>query len=357
MSSGVPPSSVPGIDNARQYGPPPYTPQGALPGLVPSTTTDIPVSAVLIVLYVSLAVIAVRIIRSNKRRGTPFTPAALFVIIAVLRTLDLSLRIAYAVHQDDVNLAIAATVLSNAGVIVLIILNLLLGPRLMRSFFGPRRSATGWRRRISTLPFLMPIPLLPITLIAVINVIILTFFTMDPKVRSDCLTVQRVAVVVFTVLAFIPTPPSLAVALLSSSSTHSGSGLQPTAAKTGGLLTRVRHPGSYSGSVRTSALVLLTSSLLLTVGAAIRAVMIFSPGRSLSDPAWYHGRPAFYCFNFVIEILVMLLYLLVRFDRRFQIPVETDEKNRLEESMSDREETPGGETDVQGKSTAAGQDV
>lgn len=91
--------------------------------------------------------------------------------------------------------------------------------------------------------------------------------------------------------------------------------------------------------------------------------MVFSPGRPLSDPAWYHGRPAFYCFNFVIEIIVMVLYLLTRFDRRFQVPVEAaddEEKNKrhVEESLSDRENTlSGGETDVQERSTSVAQSV
>ncbi|KAL2754376.1 hypothetical protein ACRALDRAFT_1081436 [Sodiomyces alcalophilus JCM 7366] len=351
MASQLPPSPDPGSGINPQPGSPPYAVQGAFPGLVPNTTTDIPISAVLIALYVGLAATTARLIRSNKRKGTPFGLAALFIVIAVLRTLGLSLRVAYAVHHDNVNLSIAATVVSNAGVIVLIILNLLLGPRLMRAFFGPRRSATGWRRRVSTLPFLVPIPLLPIMLITMINVIILTFFTLDPTVRRNCLTVQRVAVVIFAVLAFIPAPPSLAVALLGSSPARNGSRSQVGTAKPGSLLARVRHPGSYTGSVRTSALVLLASSSMLTLGAVIRAVMIFSPPRPLTNPAWYHSRPAFYCFNFVIEILVMVLYLHARFDRRFRGPVEVDEKSPVEESLSDPERTlSGGETDVQERS-------
>lgn len=42
--------------------------------------------------------------------------------------------------------------------------------------------------------------------------------------------------------------------------------------------------------------------------------------RPRNDPAWYHSKACFYIFNFVVELAVIALYILVRVDLRFYVP-------------------------------------
>ena len=42
--------------------------------------------------------------------------------------------------------------------------------------------------------------------------------------------------------------------------------------------------------------------------------------RPREDPAWYQSKACFYVFNFVVEIIVIFLYVAVRVDQRFWVP-------------------------------------
>jgi hypothetical protein len=74
------------------------------------------------------------------------------------------------------------------------------------------------------------------------------------------------------------------------------------------------------GHWRTKIALLLTSSTLLTFGAAIRGSVVFKNPRSVYDPAWYDDKAVFYIFNFTFETIVVYMYLLARVDKRFHIP-------------------------------------
>ncbi|KAF9784200.1 hypothetical protein IL306_007972 [Fusarium sp. DS 682] len=73
------------------------------------------------------------------------------------------------------------------------------------------------------------------------------------------------------------------------------------------------------GRMRTKVQLLVFTSALLTLGAAFRTGVSFKL-RPINDPAWYHSKACYYCFNYVIEIIVVFSYALSRFDRRFHIP-------------------------------------
>lgn len=311
---------------------PPYLSPAAMPGMTPTASTDIPVAAVLIVFFVAFFVTNIVILRQNNRNGTPFRLTILLIVYSVFRTAALSLRIAYAEVQSDANLTIAANVLANAGAIMLIILNLLMMPRLMGAFFGPSRMAAGgWRKKVATLPFMIPIPLVPIMLLMTINVVILTFFTTDATVRQNCLTVQKVALTVLAVVAFVPVVPSFIVALLGSST----SAVKARSSGFAGMLARkTLNPVPGTGSVRTNALLMLFGSSVLTLGAAIRAATLLSPARPADDPAWYHERGTYYIFTYAVEILVVGAYLIFRLDRRFQTPKPEATESLAEEGKA-----------------------
>lgn len=84
---------------------------------------------------------------------------------------------------------------------------------------------------------------------------------------------------------------------------------------------RRRRPEKFGqGRYRTKISLLLFTSVLLTLGACFRLAVNFSTPRPLADPAWYDSKASFYCFNFVIEIIVVYTYAVTRFDRRFHVP-------------------------------------
>ncbi|RYC61765.1 hypothetical protein CHU98_g4422, partial [Xylaria longipes] len=64
---------------------------------------------------------------------------------------------------------------------------------------------------------------------------------------------------------------------------------------------------------------LLFTSALATLGAAFRIYTGYAP-RPASNPAWYHGRACYYCFNYVTDLIISAAYLFSRFDRRFIVP-------------------------------------
>lgn len=74
-----------------------------------------------------------------------------------------------------------------------------------------------------------------------------------------------------------------------------------------------------AGRWRTKVWLLLCTSALATLGATFRVSTGYAP-RPVSNPAWYHSRACYYCFNFVTDLIVSTTYLFLRFDRRFIVP-------------------------------------
>lgn len=83
------------------------------------------------------------------------------------------------------------------------------------------------------------------------------------------------------------------------------------------------------GSMRVKVVIVLISSALLSLGAWFRdgtalhkptpVVLSTSPLRYAPEP-WYLSKTCFYVFNFTIEIMVCIFWLVIRVDRRFYIP-------------------------------------
>jgi hypothetical protein len=42
--------------------------------------------------------------------------------------------------------------------------------------------------------------------------------------------------------------------------------------------------------------------------------------RPINEPAWYHSRAAFYCFGYMLEILILAIFVFGRVDKRFHVP-------------------------------------
>ncbi|KAL8954977.1 MAG: hypothetical protein Q9183_006844 [Haloplaca sp. 2 TL-2023] len=74
--------------------------------------------------------------------------------------------------------------------------------------------------------------------------------------------------------------------------------------------------GRYSSKIA----ILLTAAFLLCLGASFRVGTNYKTPRPRSDPPGYFNKACFYIFNFTVEFLVIVLYVVVRVDRRFHVP-------------------------------------
>lgn len=273
---------------------PPYPPQGASLGGVPTRALDVPVSAIVAFLFALSAALNMAVFQLNRRRGHTFALSAALFGFCMARLVANIMRIVWACYPRNVRVAIAASILSNAGVVILFIVNLFLAQRLLRGL----RPRVGWSGLASNV-FLCLVACIVACLAMVIVSIVYSFYTLDSARRSELRDVQLAAVVFLALLALLP-----ALVLL-----------------LGLLLPRRGRPVEEFGlgTMRTKILLLLFASLILAVGAGFRAGVAFVQ-RPADRPAWFHNKACYYCFNYLIELLVVFAYLVFGFDRRFHVP-------------------------------------
>ena len=273
---------------------PPYTPNVAVLGGVPTVNVDVPICAVLLVLFVTSAAGHMTLFQINKRKGHKFLFSVFLFGLSMARIATMSIRIAWTTNIENTSLAIASQVFTSAGVIILYVVNLIFAQRLIRA----SQPQLGWHRALSAL-FMALYALIVIMLIMIIVVTVLSFFSLDPNVRQIARDIQLATTTYFAIVTFLPV---LIIALVL---------FLPRQ-------TRVEKFGQ--GRWRTKIALLLTTSLLLTVGACFKCGTAWEPPRPQRNPAWYHAKWCYYVFNFVIELLVLYIYLGSRIDRRFHIP-------------------------------------
>jgi hypothetical protein len=74
--------------------------------------------------------------------------------------------------------------------------------------------------------------------------------------------------------------------------------------------------GSWNGKI----IVLALSVFFAVIEAGFRCGTTWTHAPLASDPAWWDSKAAFYCFNFVNDILILTTLLVGRIDRRFHVP-------------------------------------
>ncbi|KAF7561769.1 hypothetical protein G7046_g2379 [Stylonectria norvegica] len=272
---------------------PPYPPQGASLGGRPTTSLDVPICAVLIAFFVGGAVFNMTVFQINRRRSHKFVLSGLLFGFCMARITANVLRIVWAERPTNVRVAIAASIFTNAGVLLLFIVNLIFAQRILRAYH-PR---IGWSRP-GTLAFRFLFFSIPANLIMVIVAVVYSFYTLDVAKRTKIRDVQLVATTYLAVLAFLPLPITLLCVLLPRRAPMDKFG---------------------QGRMRTKIYLLLFTSTLLALGAGFRCAVGYYK-RPADHPMWFHSKPCYYCFNYVIEIIVVYSYAGSRFDRRFHIP-------------------------------------
>ncbi|PSR78511.1 hypothetical protein BD289DRAFT_443833 [Coniella lustricola] len=237
------------------------------------------------------------IFQHNRKHGHKFVFSALCFGFCMARITTLSLRMAWASHSTNINLAIAASIFVQAGVLLLFIVNLIFAQRIVRSY----HPSFGWSKGLSW-AFKFLYFCVFASLCMVITAAVQTFFTLNTSIRTKDRDIILFAGTFSAVLAFLPIPITLiSLALARTVPNH--------------------RPEKFGqGRSRTKIFLLLTATLLLSIGACFRLGVNFTTPRPLTDPAWYHSKACFYCFNFVIELIVVYMYAISRFDRRFHVP-------------------------------------
>lgn len=162
-----------------------------------------------------------------------------------------------------------------------------------------RHPHIGWTKPFKILIPPVSVGLTVIGLIMVITVVIQTFYTLNPNTLRIDRDVQLAVLCWFTFVAFLPIPIVLAML----------------------ALPRRTYIDKFgAGRFRTKIGLLLASSALLTLGAGFRCGTSFMPPVPRTATPWYFDKACFYVFDFTVEFLVVMLYLLVRVDRRFFVP-------------------------------------
>lgn len=295
-SPAPPPGSSPGhgAPPPQPTGSGPYPPQGALLGGVPTVGVDVPICGVFVAIFICSAVFNMTVLTRNRRRGHKFILSGLLFGFSMARITTCVMRIVWATRPTNVNIAIASNIFNQAGVLILFIVNLIFAQRLVRAYH-PR---FGWHRAVG-LAFRFLFFSVIALLIMVITATVRSFFTLDPGILAICRDIQRFAGTYLAVLAFLPIPIVLAA-----------------------WAWPRREPLEKfgQGRFRTKVRLVLFTATLLAFGAGFRLSGVYGGFRPTTAPAWYHHKAAFYCVNFVIEVIVLYLYSLSRFDRRFHIP-------------------------------------
>ncbi|KAL8667961.1 MAG: hypothetical protein Q9168_007171 [Polycauliona sp. 1 TL-2023] len=272
----------------------PYPPKTAGLGGVPTIHTDVPITAVFLVLFICGAVSHMTILQLNNKRGHKFLMSGMMFGFCMARITTCIMRIVWATRPRNISIAIAAQVFVAAGVVLLFVINLIFAQRIIRA----AHPNSGWHPSFQR-SFTALYVLIVIALLMVIATNVQSFYTLNANTKRIDRDVILAVGTFYAIVGFLPIPLVI-----------------------GGLViprkTRVEKFGS--GRFRTKIAVLLTAAVLLCLGAAFRVGTNFKTPKPLNSPPTYYNKGCFYFFNFTVEILVIFLYVVVRVDRRFHVP-------------------------------------
>ena len=210
------------------------------------------------------------------------------------RTISCILRIAWATRPHNISLGIAAQVFVAAGIVLLFLINLIFAQRIIRA----AHPHSGWHPAMAWFFHIIYATII-LSLFMLIASVVQSNYTLNRNTKRIDRDIMLYGQSLFMVISFLPIPLVI-----------------------GGLVlprqTRVEKFGS--GRFRSKIYILLAATAILCLGASFRAGTNYRTPRPATNPAWYHSKACFYIFNFTVEIIVILLYVIVRVDKRFWIP-------------------------------------
>ncbi|KAL7629802.1 hypothetical protein AAE478_001325 [Parahypoxylon ruwenzoriense] len=263
---------------------------GGLPTVIP----DIPVSSVLILLYVGFAAANMAIFQIDLRSGRKFLPSVFLFAFCMARITTLVLRIVWATRQTNVRLSVAANVFVNAGILIVYVINLIFAQRILRA----KQPALGWHM-ILRIIYRVLYAGVACALIMVITALVLSVYSLDSYTLQACRDIQLAAGTYLVVFTTLPVFILAAAYFLPRSPDEETFG---------------------EGRMMTKTIVVLAIACLAMLNSGFRAGTAWMPPRPNTHPAWYHGKAPFYVFNFTVEIIMLCILTPVRIDKLFHIP-------------------------------------
>lgn len=215
---------------------------------------------------------------------------------AMARKGTMVLRIAWATCPNNGSVALAANIFAFLGVVVIYIVVLLLSLRVFRA----RQPRLGWKPWLSK-GIKITYAILLVLVLVVVPFTIVNGFSKDPQLQKACTWIIRVGVLYFFLFNLIA--PILYLLAI--------------------FLPRPKdiEPENFGTGCMQTKLVVLAIVIFFTVFiSAFRLGVTWAPIRSLSQPAWYDTRAAFYTIELGFELIITFTLISVRFDRRFWIP-------------------------------------
>ncbi|KAH7116087.1 hypothetical protein B0J11DRAFT_584119 [Dendryphion nanum] len=284
-----------GIAPATMAQGPPYPPAIWSLGGAPQKRVDIPITSVFLVLFIIGAATHMTIFQLNKRRGHKFLFNIFIFAFCMARIVTCILRIASTSLPHDAQLAIAAQIFVAAGVLIIFVINLLWAQRIVRSL----HPSIGWHR-LSSITIRILYALIGFTLVIVITATVQSLYTLRTRTRTIDRALQLYGVTLLATVSTLPIPIVLLALVVPRHRPHDRFG---------------------TGRLRTKIAVLLTGSMLLCLGAWFRCGTAWQKPVPRSRPLpGYYSKACFYVFNFLVEILTVYLYAVMRVDLRFHIP-------------------------------------
>ncbi|KAG9192292.1 hypothetical protein G6011_11026 [Alternaria panax] len=279
---------------------PPYAPKNAGLGGTPTIVPDVPLAVVFLILYLIFGVIHIKIFKGNKHRGHKFIFNGAILGLCKIRIVTMSLRIAWSNYPRNVGLAIAANIFVYIGTIILYGVNWFFVQRIVRA----QHACLGWSKPYRIFHRGGLVVLVASLLMLVVSQI-WQFFTRNQSKLDAFHVLFVIAQTYFTLFCFAP-------AILVGISL---------------LVPRTEVEKFGAGRLRYNIIILLISVSILSIGQIFRCVLAWIPATPLVDVQrqiielpWYLTKGSFYCFNFVTEILVIIMFAVVRVDLRFHVP-------------------------------------
>ncbi|RMY96630.1 hypothetical protein D0864_05114 [Hortaea werneckii] len=286
-------------DTASSPSGPPYLPSSvALIGGRPTVDVDVPILAILLLLYLGGAIGNASIFLRNRKRGHFFPMSMAMFGFCMSRIATCSVRIAWAAHPLNANLAIAATIFAAVGILIVFVIVLLLAQRILRA----THPKLGWSRTLSGSLKATYFGLF-FAIVLVIAFTILNYFTLDSNLRNIAMWIQRAGILYMLVFNLIG-PVLVLLSLILPRPTE---------------FTTPENFGVKSSML--SKFVVLGVTMFFTLFIiGFRMGTAWAEARPASDPAWWERKAAYYIIEYGFEVMIVYWLLLARFDQKFWIP-------------------------------------
>lgn len=284
----------------------PYAPKTQSLGETPTVSTDVPILAILLVIYLVGGISHMRLFLKNKKAGHFFMLNAMTFGFCNVRVVTMILRMSWSTQVHNVRLAMASGIFVYMGTVLLYAINLVFTQRVIRA----QHPSIGWSKSLAIF-FKACYAWIIITVAILIVAIIQQFYTLSTHIHHIDRALSLYGQTSYAILAFLPIPLVIISTLVSN--------LPSTKAARAQQDRRVDKFGT--GSMTTKITLILASGAILFLGACFRLVINFLPPVSLAAPhPWYFSKACFYLLNFGVEVVVVYTWLLVRVDQRFHVP-------------------------------------